>query len=116
MPSNKGEKMGGLRLPSLEVLEHHLALTGDDATRKAILLRNRKPRKIKIYQKDLKRLTEIGGGRWRDGFYRALALAEHIWLDRKEIRIIKETTGCDDLREAIFTLLEAYRTNNHKEM
>ena len=103
---DKERNWGGLMLPSLEVLERHLALTGSEQARKAILLRSARGKKIKMWERDLRRLRKIGDGSWRTGFYRAIALAHEVWLTGDEIRKLKNKSPDGTVRGAILDYLQ----------
>ena len=80
---------GGVRIPSEETMDKYLIELTVNQNRKMELLRAKRPRQIRIYEKDLKRLRAIGGGDWLVGFQNALNIARECWLTTDELKRLK---------------------------
>jgi hypothetical protein len=110
--SKKKSGYGGFRIPTEATLDKYLAKMGPEVARKALLLKGKLPHKIKIFPKDLQRLREIGGGKWRVGFYRAIALAKEVWLTRPELDRLKRLDENGSARGALLRLMEQEEKRN----
>lgn len=104
---NKKHGYGGFRIPSDETLDRYLTELSPEASKKALLIKNISPKRVKIYANDLELLREIGHGNWQKGFYRALALAKVLHLRQNEIVRLKNLNPDRDVRASVIELLEA---------
>lgn len=98
---------GGYRFPSEEKLDKLLTDANEDYKKRVSLYLNRRPRRVNINGKDLKKLREIGEGQWDTGFYRVLNLAHQCWLTTKELMELKSySKSGKNAREGFMKVLE----------
>jgi hypothetical protein len=85
MGKHKRIGSGGVRIPSDEKLEREGILLSLETQKRIELIRHMRPKKVKIYNADVKRLTAIGEGDFAMGFYRVLNLAQTCWVTQEDL-------------------------------
>ena len=96
---------GGMRIPSDEKLAKAGIELSLETQKRIELIRNIRPKQIKIYKEDLDRLAAIGEGNWQIGFYRVLNLSRRCWVTQADLNSLYKI-GKGSPRQGLVTAIK----------